>query len=395
MKKHLILTCVLAIAIALGSVVVSAQGDFSSEYINSNSNAPANYDANLKKGDRAVAATGDSYLEVVRIVAKSGGIYKTTNEEGSEGYFKANSVYPYFDLKAFEQIVGTSENLLSRYLECYAKKHNLDFEKLQGSNYGRPFEVNAAELKSELDAEQTKLAQMETRLRQFTPRPETFMPPNSNPALWYEIASQRAEYIQCAVGERKVRDVKDSPWLMAYRLDTEKSLKAVNAYEPGSGDSMQSGMDVAFYAVSLKMRNAWLKEKNALDFKDEIDKVLKPLAEALAKKLPTYFPKTSTYAVRNAADESLMKRVLPNTAQQKIFAIGFAQSAWQIDKGTLGIPQARYKNGLIYRRDSNADHPYCYVTYVNIIQNYAGGGTYAASRSEIIREELVACPAGK
>ncbi len=153
MKRHLITTCVLAMAIAFGSNAIFAQGDFSSEYIMSNPNAPAGYDANLKKGDLAVAPMGDTFLGVVRVVAKSGGIYKTATEDSGIYYFKANSVYPHYDLKAFEQIVGNDEDLLSRYLECYAKKHNLDFDKLKGSNYGRPFTVNATELKAELDAE--------------------------------------------------------------------------------------------------------------------------------------------------------------------------------------------------------------------------------------------------
>lgn len=173
----------------------------------------------------------------------------------------------------------------------------------------------------------------------------------------------------------------------------KKALGAVKNYRAGSGGSMGSS-EYTFYAVSPKMRADWLKEKNALDFKDEIDKILKPLADALAEKLPTYFPNTKKYALRNAAEETLMKSVLLNPARQKIFDIGLAQSAWKIEKGTLGIPQARYKNGLIYRRDTQNDYPYCYATYVNVIQNYAGGGTYAASRSGIIREELVACPAG-
>lgn len=70
------------------------------------------------------------------------------------------------------------------------------------------------------------------------------------------------------------------------------------------------------------------------------------------------------------------------------------QNIWRIDANSLGIPNARYKNGLIYLPDTNADHPYCYATRVNIIQDYAGGGRYAASRSKLVMDELVACPAG-
>ncbi len=181
---------------------------------------------------------------------------------------------------------------------------------------------------------------------------------------------------------------------MSYRQDAAKALKAVNDYDPATKNSMRSDMDVALYAVSPKARNSWLKEKDALDFKDEMDKVLQPLAEALAKKLPTYFPKMGKYAVRNAGDEALMKRALENPSRYKIFKIGLAQSTWQTDKGVLGIPDARYKNGVIYARDTQADHPYCNAVYINVSQDYSGGGTYAASGSKIVLDELVGCPAG-
>ena len=388
MKRIFILTIALLI---FGAVGTQAQDD-----VKENANAPANYDANLRAGARAVAASFGG-LETVTVVSKSGNIYRAKLDDGTDNIylFRANAVYPYFDVQAFGQIVEGKEDLITPYLECSAKKRGADAEKLKGDGFRPPYFADQNAMKTELQNGQATLAQLEASLKVLAAHPDTFLAYQNNPAVWYDIAVNRAEYLPCALGDRRTEDIKDSPWLRAHRDGVKKVLSAVENYRAGSGDSMMSSSEYAFYAVSPKMRADWLKEKNALDFKDEIDKLLKPLADALAAKLPSYFPSTDKYAVRNAAEEALMKQVLPNAAQNKIFKIGLAQTTWQIDKGTLGIPQARYKNGLIYRRSTQTDHPYCYATYVNVVQNYAGGGTYAASRSEIIREELVACPAGK
>ncbi len=389
--KTLILTLVFFLLTAPGSLTVAAQDD--DPY--SNENAPANYDANLKAGGKAVGVMGSS-LETVKIISKTGGVYKATLDDGTDNeyLFRANAVYPYFDIQAFGKIKYGNEDLIAPYLECYAKKRGLDFEKLKGDAFRLPYSVNVKAMKEELQNGQAQLAQIETQLKNLAARPDTFLPYQENPAVWADIAANRAEYLPCALGDRQTDDIKNSPWLMSYRDDIAKTLKAVNDYEPATKTSMGSGSDVALYAVSQNARSEWLKGANALAFKDEIDKLLAPLADALAKKLPTYLPDMSEYPVHNAAEEAMLKRVLTNPARYKIFKSGLMQSAWQIDKNVLGIPNARYKNGLIYLRDTNADHPYCYETYVNIIQDYAGGGTYAASRASFIRDILVGCPAG-
>lgn len=386
-------TSILAVFVltAFVSLTVAAQDE-----IKENQNAPANYDANLKSGDKAVGVMFGR-LEAINIVSKSGGVYKATLDDGTDNeyLFRSNAVYPYFDLSQFGEITESRRDFIMPYLGCYAEKRGANLETLKGDGFNPPYFSDVSELKKDLENNQTKLAEIEQKLKTLAARPDTFLSYDQNPAVWFEIVSKRAEYLPCAVGERQKEDIVDSPWLKAHRDGIKKVLVSVGNWKTGSRDSLGSSSEYAFYAVSPKMRADWLKEKNALAFEGEIEKLLKPLADALAEKLPNYFPDAAKYSVRSAAEEALMKRVLPNPAQNKIFATGLAQTAWQIDKGALGIPQARYKNGLIYRRAASADHPYCYATYVNVIQNYAGGGTYAASRSEIIREELVACPASK
>lgn len=388
MKKNLFL--IIALFISFGSLTIAAQDD-----VNENKNAPANYDANLKPGDKAVGVMF-GHLEAVRIVSKSGGVYKATRDDGTDNeyLFRANAVYPYFDLYQFGEITESTRDVIAPYLGCYAEKRGADLETLKGNGFNPPYFSDVSELKKDLESNQSKLAEIEQKMKALAARPDTFLNYKENPAVWYEIASKRAEYLPCAVGFRQKEDIADSPQLKAHRDGIKKVLGYVNNWKTGSRDSMGTESEYAFYAVSPRMRAEWLKKTNAMAFEEEIEKYLKPLADALNEKLPNYFPKDERFAFHNAAEEAMMKTVLPNAARNKILKMGLMQATWRTDSGVLGIPNARFKNGMIYRRDSQADHPYCYATYVNIVQDYAGGGRYAASRAVFVQDELVACPAG-
>lgn len=390
MKQNLTFAMLILILAAFGTDGVWAQDD-----VLENKHAPANYDANLRAGSKAIgAANGD--FEVVNIVSKSGGVYRTTRDDGTDNFYlyRANSVYSYFDVQKWSEIIDGKEDLITPFLQCYAQKHNADFERVKGNGFREPYYADASEMKNSLENSQAKLAELEAHLKTLAARPDTFLAYDKNPAVWHDIAANRAEYLPCAMGGRRRQDIADSPQLRAHRDGIAKVLKAVNEYDPKTMRGMYSDSEYAFYAVSMQMRNEWLTKTNALDFKDEIDRMLKPLADALAEKLPTHFPRMQNYAVRNAGEEAMIKQVLPSPASSKIFQIGFKQSGWMIDANALGIPRARFKNGVIYRRSTQADHPYCYATYVNIVQTYSGGGTYAASRPVLTSEELVGCPAG-
>jgi hypothetical protein len=50
---------------------------------------------------------------------------------------------------------------------------------------------------------------------------------------------------------------------------------------------------------------------------------------------------------------------------------------------------------VVWARSTLNDHPYCRIYWINIIQDYAGGGTYGASYAYFVNDELAGCPAGK
>lgn len=383
---------VLCLIVLLFSLTAAAQDD----EIKVNPNAPADYDANLQPGAMAIGIYSGSPTPL-KIVSKSGGVYKAMAQDSPNPYvvyFKANSVYPYFDPDKLLGLVDEYRYAIEPYVEAYAAKHRLSDEALKGNGF--QFNIGHSdekELKTRLEKELPKLAQLESRLSVLGAFPQTFAEFQYNPALVKEIAASRNEYFQAMIGKKTSLRAEESVWLMAHRDGIKKVMRYVENYQPGSGDSMGTDSEYVLYAVSPKARTKWLTDKNALEFKEPVDALLKPLADALAAKLPNY-PPPKDYTLRNAAEEAMLKRALTNPARYKIFSSGMLAGGWKIETNSLGIPKSRYKHGMLYLRDTQADHPYCYATYVNIVQSYAGGGTYAASRPVFAGESLVACPAG-
>jgi len=179
-----------------------------------------------------------------------------------------------------------------------------------------------------------------------------------------------------------------------------KAQKEVDEYN--SQDKLylvsSTSADWMWRAVSPKERGEWTEKWKTLltpAARKKFDDALDALAASAAKKLPDYKASLNEFTFHNAAEEKMMKGVLTKIADYKIFSSGLRQSSWLIDKNDYGLPTARYKHGVIYLRDTKGDHPYCYATYINIKQDYAGGGTYGASYARFVEDEMVGCPAGK
>lgn len=187
-------------------------------------------------------------------------------------------------------------------------------------------------------------------------------------------------------------------WLDAHTDDINKRREEVDSYTPDRGwFTGSSTYDHLLFAVSPSAKADWLKNSNALDIQDcpKLVEAFDKLAASAAKKLPTYLPNTKAYSFHNPAEEKLMKGKINNLADHKIFYIGVEEPSWLIEKNEFGIPKSRYKHGLVWVRYVPNDHPYCRIYYINIIQDYAGGGTYGASYGYFVKDQLAGCPAGK
>ena len=155
-----------------------------------------------------------------------------------------------------------------------------------------------------------------------------------------------------------------------------------------------SSDDYIALALSKNERTKWLQDKKvAPDAK--LDAALDEVKNLLHKRLPEYTINPRSFNNRNAAEEKLMLAEMSDVPGMKVFKIGFNQANWIVDKNGLGIPKARYKHGLIYGRNPASEDSFCRVWYLNVVQEYSGGGTYGATEARYIEREFIACPAGQ
>jgi hypothetical protein len=366
-----------------------------------NPNAPADFNANLNVGDQAVAVDRFRDVKVVRIAGKSGGAYKVAELKSPDSvqWYSVNSVYPYFDYRTFTEIMYDYKHFVTPYLPCYGKRHNLEEKQVTEEGYnafGARHFSNAQDAQKTLQAEQPKLAELDSQLKGKLggAAPNTFLEYLSNPAIVAEITAQRAEYLKCAVG---VEDAKPNIALPVFLSDIRKAQEEAERYSPAEYLYLVSAggpSEQLLYAVSRRAReewaSKWLKDPaSRAEFDAEWDK----LAAIAAKKIPTYKPSAASYRFRDPAGEKMLMGALKSPATLKILRLGTDTAGWDIQKDSDNLPSYRYKTMKVYFRDPNDDHPFCRVVSARIKQDYAGGGRY---NSEIYRssvsEEIFGCP---
>jgi hypothetical protein len=358
--------------------------------IEENKNAPADYDANLKTGDMAVVIKGEDghgFPEGARILGKSNGVYKVSLLKFSGTYwYKANSVYPYFDVEEFEMI-RSSLNVISPYVQCYAQKHNLKVEQV-GDYYD--YNQGGEETKKSLEKDLPKFAELEAKMGKLQAHPNTFLEYANNPAIWWEIITQRSEYMQCVVNNAIAKnDIGRSKEFI------DEALLEVEGYKTSRKIFSSQTAKLLFPAVSQRARAEWFKDSKSTQFKASFDPIFDKLAVAAAQTLPIYLPGEANFRFRDPVAERLLMNYFKNPSTVKILKIGLDSASWQIDKNSLGIPTSRYKDAYVYVRDTADDHPYCRRVSARIRQDYAGGGTYnTQTYRSSAEDELMGCPAG-
>ena len=198
-----------------------------------------------------------------------------------------------------------------------------------------------------------------------------------------------------ASGNATTGDCAGNIWVESHLEDIAKRQKEVDSFTPDRGWLINSNnYDHLLYAVSPSAREKWLTGANALAYKNCLAAAFDRLAASAATKLPLFLPNIRAYAQHNPAEEKLMKSKISDLADHKIFYTGIQEPNWLIEKNDLGIPKARYKHGMVWVRYTPNDHSYCRVYYINIIQDYAGGGTYGAIYANFIEDRLFGCPTG-
>lgn len=192
--------------------------------------------------------------------------------------------------------------------------------------------------------------------------------------------------------------------LFSYQLDEiQKAKLDIDKYVASPKDRLYlvdyAGTEWLKRAVSAKTRKKYYSDflasqteeirKNATDM---FDKALQPLAASAANGLKTYLPGDQYFVFRNSKEEDMMKSKLKNISSLKIHKIGLFHENWQIEKNNFNEIIKRYKKGYIWAHDSSDDYVYCHLYWVNILQDYSGGGTYGATYASFVEDTLFGCP---
>ncbi|MFT3713678.1 MAG: hypothetical protein QM817_38965 [Archangium sp.] len=147
-------------------------------------------------------------------------------------------------------------------------------------------------------------------------------------------------------------------------------------------------------AISPTARAKWLAGAKAESYGEcpELQAAYCRLAVLAEEKIPLFQPNTKAYPNKDSGDFKLMKGKIKELSAHSIFYMGIEEDSWLIEKNGLGIPTDRYKHGMAWVRFAPNDHPFCRIYYINLIQDYSGGGSYGDTYANFVDDVLVGCP---
>jgi len=212
-----------------------------------------------------------------------------------------------------------------------------------------------------------------------------------------KLAEAESEYKQL-VATPVVKDCNSDAVTNVHLTDLEKTRKEAEGFTPGSRGYYVSTLSdrknlYLEAALSPSARKEWLG-KWPEDFVKCLEPALEGLAAVARKTLPGYTGPQG-YTFGTPAETKALLSAIDDIGQAKVLKVGLQEANWLIDKNSLGIPTARYKHGVIWAQYPNRDDGFCRIFWVNIKQDYAGGGTYGASYGYFVSRAFAGCPAGK
>lgn len=380
------------------TVNVNAQSAQSPLY---NPNADPGYDGNLNVNDMVIAVDKGAALKTMKIFQKKDGMYQLGTKDVTEWeiknradalkWYKANSVYPYFDVQAFNARTGKYKNVVAAYLLCLSQKYKLNLAAVTGSNNWPTYYIKD---NAEHESEKAKLEELFQILdKEFPTLPNTFLPYTQNPAIWKLVAVNRVELLDCLSKVENPEQLR----IVDFYLKEITSAKTAAQNFTGGSSGLYNGATYnwMFRAVSKKGREDFIATQTGWNTNAgavaKINTALDELKPICSPKIALLKMENNLFQFRDAASETLMKAYLKNPAILKIHKIGLSDADWLIEKNSYGIPLYRYKRGTMWVRNNNDDHPYCKGLFFVIKQDYSGGGTYGKSFISEYSEELRGC----
>lgn len=177
--------------------------------------------------------------------------------------------------------------------------------------------------------------------------------------------------------------------------DAYKTLREAEDYKAGKRDYYVRELsdrrnEYLWAAISPTFRAEWFSSHKIAE-KDQhcMSGIFDELGAAAKRTLPKYQPRG--YVHHQDDDDDLItaaiKQELPDA---EILKVGVSSPTWNIDKRSNGIPDSRYKYGMAWVKPKS-DDGFCRIAYINIVQDYAGGESYAESVANYISMEPAGC----
>jgi hypothetical protein len=212
-----------------------------------------------------------------------------------------------------------------------------------------------------------------------------------------KLTEAEGEY-KALVAAPVVKDCSSDAVTRVHLEDLGKTRKEAEEFRPGLRDYYVSTLSdrrnrYLEAALSPSERKNWLGGSPE-DFVNCLNPALDGLAAIARKTLPGY-KGPQGYTFGTPAEKNALLSAINDIGQAKVLKVGIKQASWLIDKNSFGIPTARYKHGVIWAQYPNRDDGFCRIFWVNIKQDYAGGGTYGASYGYFVSRDFAGCPAGR
>ena len=177
-----------------------------------------------------------------------------------------------------------------------------------------------------------------------------------------------------------------------YKDSFNELLKDVRAFGPDR--DFTTAQNDEYLLAALSPNNRKVLAKKLGEWYPCLSGILDNIATEARPKLPQV-NLASSNNVRSPVDERIMRTAVSDLSAAMVFKIGLEAPGWIITKNDLGIPETRFKRGAIWVKYPTADTGFCQILWINVVQDYAGGGTWGSSYANFVRNQIAGCPAGK
>lgn len=389
---------ILTTALIVFSTTIFSQSETSPLF---NPKASGEATDNLNVGDIAIVVDRGLYPVAKKIYQKKDGMYQVAALDASEGelknkqnaltWYKANSVYRYYDVKSFKEKTSKYNSTIEAFMWCFSKKFNLNIDVVTGNKNYPIYYIKDAAQKSELTAKLEELSQIIEK--EFPSLPNTFLPYANNPVIWKLIAKNRVEMIDCL---SKISDPNQTKMVDFYMKEIASAKIAAENFKGGT-EGLYDGNNYPHMerAVSKSARDEWFKKQDGWNTNTEVianfNKALDDLKSICIQKIPLLKMSSNLFQYHDVAAETVMKNYLKNPGTLKTYKSGISDPDWIYLKNSVGVILYRYKRGTMWVKNSADDHQLCKALFFVIKEEYTGSGYSKAIINEY-SEELRGCP---